>query len=319
MSAQMEASKSERARAKAPAKGSRAGDVSAPFAAELALSLALDEAMRGWQRGGELGFFIPVDEWAQVLAAAAATPKAEELIFPGAREARLAVFRGLPLAAYLRQHLGLDAAEVDPSQSQAGHAAPGTIASAEHRVASPGGGAGAHLPHAVGAAIAARTLKRREATLALAGAAAADTDDCHVALNFASVFRAPVVFLFRAEREGPAGQLVRRAAGYAIPAQQMSGDDPAAVQRRLGELMEAARQGKGPAILEVAQPAKRSADPAALASARRRVEDAFKEARQGRRPSPAALVQGVFTEPTWPLLAQARELAGEPAVSPEEV
>jgi 2-oxoisovalerate dehydrogenase E1 component alpha subunit len=320
MSAQLEPSKSERSRAKPPVKGAKASEPGLAFAAELALSQALDEAMLDWQRRGQLGSFVPAGEWAQVLAAVVAAAKPEELIFPGMREARLSVFRGLPIVDYLRQHLGLDAPGADPALSHAGHAGPGMIASAEHRIASPGGGAGAHLPQAVGAALAARTLGRPEATLALAGAAAADTDDCHVALNFAAVFRAPAVFVFRSERGDGDQSMVRRASGYAIPAEQIAGDDPAAVQRRLGELLEAARSGKGPAIVEVTQPVKRAvASAAALAQARGRVEAAFKEAQQGRRPSPAALVLGVFSELTWPLVAQARELAGEPAVSPEEV
>ncbi len=321
MAAQIELSKSERARAKPTVK--RVDDAKAiPFADDLALSIALDAAMLEWQRRGQLGFFVPVEEWAQVLAAAVAASRPEELIFPGVREGRVALLRGLPLVDYLRQHLGLDGADADPSQSQAGHAAPGTIASAKYRVASAGGGAGAHLPHAVGAALAARALERPEAVMALAGSAAADTDDCHVALNFSAVFRAPVVFLFRGE---PGGQLVRRASGYAIPAEQMSGDDPAAIQRRLGDLMSAARAGKGPAILEVAQPTKRPAElavelgSAAIAAARARCEEAFKEALRGRRPGLASVTLGVFSEPTWPLLAQARELAGEQPVNPEEV
>jgi hypothetical protein len=296
MAAQIELSKSERTRAKPLAK--RVGELSAktPFAEELALSLALDAAMLGWQRRGQLGFFVPVEEWAQVLAAAVAAVKPNELIFPGVREARLAIFRGLPLTEYLRQHLGLDAPDSDPSQSQAGHAAPGTIASARYRVASAGGGAGAHLPHAVGAASAARTLKRSEAVLALAGSAATESDDCHVALNFAAVFRAPVVFLFRAERSTPA------------------------------DLMAAARGGKGPAILEVAPPTKQATEligelggPGALASAGLRCEDAFREALEGRRPGLGSMIHGVFAEPSWPLLAQARDLAGETVVAPEEV
>jgi len=337
MAAQVELSKSERGRVKSQAK--HAGAAAAPpFAAELALSLALDAAMAAWQRRGQLGFFVPVEEWAQVLAAAVAATRPDELIFPGVREARLAVFRGFPLVDYLRQHLGLDAADSDPARSQAGHAAPGTIASAKYRVASPGGGAGAHLPQAVGAAMAARALKRSEAVVVLAGSAAADTDDCHVALNFAAVFRAPVVFLFRSERgatsehsrlTAQAGQITRRASGYAISAEQMSGDDPLALQQRLNDLLGAARAGKGPAILEVTQPTKRPADligelsalagPAALASARARCEEAFQEALQGRRPGLASLTQGVFSEPTWPLLEQAREAAGEQVINPEEV
>ncbi len=94
---------------------------------------------------------------------------------------------------------------------------------------------------------------------------------------------------------------------------------------RLSERMAAARAGKGPAILEVAAPSKRAPElagelpPGALASAGLRCEEAFTEALQGRRPGLASMVHGVFAEPSWPLLEQARELAGETVVAPEEV
>ena len=115
MSAQVERSKLERARATPSAK--RVGEAAAvPFAEELALSLSLDAAMLAWQRKGLLGFFVPTGEWAQILAAATAGARSDELIFPGVRESRLAIFRGLPLAEYLRQ-LGVNVPHrIEPRQ-----------------------------------------------------------------------------------------------------------------------------------------------------------------------------------------------------------
>src|SRR5581483_1340339 len=101
MSAQAELSKAERSRAKPPRAGKDPSPEGTAFSEQLALSTALDEAMLGWQRKGQLGFFVATGEWAQVLAAVAAAARPEELIFPGVREARLAVFRGLPLVDYL--------------------------------------------------------------------------------------------------------------------------------------------------------------------------------------------------------------------------
>lgn len=290
-----------------------------PFAAPIALSLALDERLALWQQRGQLGFFLPLGDWAGVLAAVCAATAPGDLLCPSARESRLAVFRGLPLADYLLQHLGLDASGSDPAQSLAGHALPGTIADAARRVTTPGGSPAAHLPHAVGAAMAARYLKRDEAVVALAGAVATDADDCHVALNFAAVFRAPVVFLFRGDSGRLPGEIAARALGYAVHAEEVNGSDLPAVQRRLESMLAAARAGKGPSVLEVTPPAPLEVEAAMLWQARTQCDAAFALAQRGRRPGLDSLTHGVLAQPTWPLDEELRIVRGEPLVPPEEI
>ncbi len=304
---------------KAKGKASPPTPWAAPIAEQVALSLALDQALARWPREGQVGFVLPVGEWAGVLAVAAASLHSTELVFPGLRESRIALFRGMPLEAVLRQHLGLDAPDADPETSLAGHALPGTLADAARRVAAPAGAPGAHLAHAVGAAFAARLQGRREAVLALAGVSALEGDDCHAALNFATVYQAPVVLLFRAERGATARLAVERAGGYALPASFVSGDDLGGLRGKLSDALTAAREGRGPTLIEVGGPSTPRVEQSLTVAAAARCAQAFAAARQGRLPAVASLVRGVFAEVTAPLEEQRRDLRGEPVVSPEEI
>src|ERR1700677_1296495 len=71
-------------------------------------SRCLDERMASWAKAGQLGFHLPALEWGGPLAAVAAALEPEDWLFPGPREARMALWRGLELPAFLAQHLGLE-------------------------------------------------------------------------------------------------------------------------------------------------------------------------------------------------------------------
>jgi hypothetical protein len=84
-------------------------------------------------------------------------------------------------------------------------------------------------------------------------------------------------------------------------------------------MLAAARDGKGPALVEVSPPAFPKVDEVALKVAAARCDRALIEAETGVYPAPASTLQGVFAEQTWSLVDQGRELAGERVVSPEEI
>src|SRR5262249_8322609 len=116
-------------------------------------------------------------------------------VFPGAREWYAALARGMPLTSYLHNAFG---SAHDPAK---GHSAPDHAPARRLKVVPPSGVIGAHLPQAVGAAWAAKIAKENVAVLALFGAEVSKSGDFHNAMNFAGVFKAPVVFV-RRTREG---------------------------------------------------------------------------------------------------------------------
>jgi 2-oxoisovalerate dehydrogenase E1 component alpha subunit len=116
-----------------------------------------------------------------------------------------------------------------------------------------------HGLHAVGLAYAAR--RRGEDTVALAfiGDGATSEGDFHEALNFAGVFKAPVVFLVQNNRyaisvplskQTAAPSFAHKGIGYGVRSEQVDGNDPVAVLAVLRHAVESARAGEGPFLVE---------------------------------------------------------------------
>lgn len=116
-----------------------------------------------------------------------------------------------------------------------------------------------HSLHAAGLAYAAR--RRGEDTVALAyvGDGGTSEGDFHEALNFAAVFKAPVVFLVQNNRyaisvplakQTAAPSLAHKGVGYGIRSEQVDGNDLVAVLSVLRHAVESARAGDGPFLVE---------------------------------------------------------------------
>jgi pyruvate dehydrogenase E1 component alpha subunit len=113
--------------------------------------------------------------------------------------------------------------------------------------------------HAVGFAAGEARQGRDTVALAFSGDGATSEGDFHEALNFAAVFRAPVVFFVQNNRyaisvplarQSVAPSLAHKAIGYGIPGEQVDGNDAAAVLAVLTHAVERARSGRGPALVE---------------------------------------------------------------------
>jgi 2-oxoisovalerate dehydrogenase E1 component alpha subunit len=115
------------------------------------------------------------------------------------------------------------------------------------------------LVHAVGFAHAARLRGEDTVVLALCGDGATSEGDFHEALNFAAVFRLPVVFFVQNNawaisvplaRQSAARSLAHKAIGYGMPGERVDGNDLAALLAVLGEAVDRARTGAGPSLVE---------------------------------------------------------------------
>ncbi|GAA4712011.1 pyruvate dehydrogenase (acetyl-transferring) E1 component subunit alpha [Phytohabitans rumicis] len=113
--------------------------------------------------------------------------------------------------------------------------------------------------HATGLAYAERRKGSGAIALAFIGDGATSEGDFHEALNFAAVFRAPVVFLVQnnryaisvpLERQSAAPSLAAKGIGYGVPAEQVDGNDPVAVLAVLTAAVAHARSGAGPFLVE---------------------------------------------------------------------
>ena len=115
------------------------------------------------------------------------------------------------------------------------------------------------LLHAVGLAHAAKLRGESTVVMALCGDGATSEGDFHEALNFAAVYRLPVVFFVQnnefaisvpLSRQTAAPSLAHKAVGYGMPGQRVDGNDVAALLSVLGEAVDRARAGEGPSLVE---------------------------------------------------------------------
>lgn len=284
------------------------------------------------QRRGVIGYHSASigDEAAIVGAALAMRPG--DWVFPSVREWYAALARGLPLGAYVHHAFG---SAQDPAK---GHSAPDHAPARAHRVVPPSGVAGAHLPQAVGAAWAAKIAREDVAVLALFGAEVAEGGDFHNAMNFAGVFKTPVVFVGRA---APGKALADRAVAYGLANAQVDGGDALAVFAVVKAALARAVDGKGATLIEVVMPsfpelASRdddafvggdlvdlgASDPLTrlrkaigaaapdVADVKRELDEAIAAAERAGAPSPATIFENVYAGVPAHLAAQRRNLTG---------
>ena len=115
------------------------------------------------------------------------------------------------------------------------------------------------LVHAVGVAHAARLKGEDTVVMALCGDGATSEGDFHEALNFAAVFKAPVVFFIQNNeyaisvplaRQTVAPSLAHKGMGYGVPGERADGNDLAGLLAVLGQAVDKARAGEGPQLVE---------------------------------------------------------------------
>jgi pyruvate dehydrogenase E1 component alpha subunit len=118
---------------------------------------------------------------------------------------------------------------------------------------------GAGLPVAVGAALSARIRGSDQVALSFFGDGASNIGTFHEALNMASTWRAPVVFIIENNLYGEYSplstttaveDLAERAKGHAMTGVIVDGQDVQAVHDTVGAAVVRARAGDGPTLVE---------------------------------------------------------------------
>jgi len=118
---------------------------------------------------------------------------------------------------------------------------------------------GAGPPLAVGAALSAKTLKTGAVTVCFFGDGAAAQGTVHEAMNLATVWKLPVVFVCENNQFAEStpwtyhcagSSIAERAAAYCMPGVLVQGDDVIAVWEAAEEAIGRARRGEGPSLIE---------------------------------------------------------------------
>lgn len=118
---------------------------------------------------------------------------------------------------------------------------------------------GSSMPIANGLALASQVRGDGRIAVANFGDGASNIGAFHEALNLASVWKLPVVFICQNNRYAEhtkysvgtsVDQVSKRAAGYGMPGVTVDGNDPIAMYQAAREAIERARSGHGPSLIE---------------------------------------------------------------------
>jgi pyruvate dehydrogenase E1 component alpha subunit len=118
---------------------------------------------------------------------------------------------------------------------------------------------GSNIPVAVGAALSAKIKGKDSVSVVYFGDGAANQGSLHEAMNLASIWQLPVIFVCENNRYAEstpveysvAGESVaKRAAGYDMPGVQADGQSAIEMWEVGGEAVRRARAGKGPTLIE---------------------------------------------------------------------
>jgi pyruvate dehydrogenase E1 component alpha subunit len=129
-----------------------------------------------------------------------------------------------------------------------------------HNKFSCSGIVGAGAPQACGAALAAKKRGKDWVAIAFFGEGAANQGAFHEALNLASLWRLPVIFVCEDNKYGisveksestSVASNAERAAAYGMPGVLVARNDAVEVCKAAGEAVARARRGEGPTLIEV--------------------------------------------------------------------
>jgi pyruvate dehydrogenase E1 component alpha subunit len=118
---------------------------------------------------------------------------------------------------------------------------------------------GSGIPTAVGIALALQMRRSDQVLLCFFGDGAANLGEFHEALNMASIWKLPVVFICENNQYGMSMSVRRsmniehistRALAYGIPGATVDGNDVLAVCQTVAAAVEHARSGAGPSLIE---------------------------------------------------------------------
>lgn len=211
---------------------------------KMVLGRRFDEQAAALAKQGRLAVYPSSRGQEACQIAAAMCLHAEDWLFPTYRDSMALAARRIDPVDILRTLAGDWHCGFDPAQH---HTAPQCTPLATQ------------LLHAAGLAHALARKATGAAVLALCGDGATSEGDFHEALNFAAVFRTPVIFLVQNNgfaisvplaRQSVAPSLAHKGVGYGIGSEQVDGNDPVAMLAVLDAARDHVLAGNGPVIVE---------------------------------------------------------------------
>ncbi|MBM7715128.1 pyruvate dehydrogenase E1 component alpha subunit [Bacillus thermophilus] len=211
---------------------------------QLTLMRTFDRKAINLQRQGRLGTYAPFEGQEAAQVGSALALQNDDWIFPTYRDHAATMTFGLPLETVLLYWNGR---------------AEGCIPPSGKRIFPPAVPLATQLPHAAGAAMAEQYKGTNNAVIVYFGDGSTSEGDFHEGMNFASIFKAPVVFFNQnnkyaisvpIERQMNSRTIAQKAVAYDIPGIRLDGNDIFAVYFETKKALERARNGEGPTLIE---------------------------------------------------------------------
>jgi pyruvate dehydrogenase E1 component alpha subunit len=210
----------------------------------MVLGRKFDERMLILQRQGKIGTFAPMKgQEAQV--GAVATLEQGDWLVPSFREGAAEIWQGKKMEGILLYYGGYNEGGLIPEGIDI---LPTSVP------------VGSQMLHAAGIGYAMKYRKEKNVVMTFFGDGATSQGDFHEAMNFASVFQVPAIFVCQnnhwaislpRSRQTHSRTIAQKALAYDMPGIQVDGNDILAVYKASRDAVERARSGGGPTFIEM--------------------------------------------------------------------
>jgi 2-oxoisovalerate dehydrogenase E1 component alpha subunit len=215
---------------------------------------AFDDTCMKLQRSGRIGFSIPNKGIEATQVGAASALRGDDWIFPSYRDFGMAMYHGITPLEMMHNMFGnaQDGAKGRQMPVHFSFLSPIRFVS----ISSP---IGTQIPQAVGAAYAMKLRGEDRLCLTSFGDGGTSSLGFHSGMNFAGVWKVPVIFLCQnngwaiscpVEAQTASQGFAIKAKAYGMPGFVVDGNDLLAVRKAVGEAAERARSGGGPTLIE---------------------------------------------------------------------
>jgi pyruvate dehydrogenase E1 component alpha subunit len=204
-----------------------------------------DQRMLRLQRQGRMGTFSPSTGQEAAACGPALAISERDWLVPAFRELGALLMRGVPLHRVLLFWGGYEEGNTFPNVAR-------TLPIAVI--------VGSQIPHAAGIGYAIKYRREKDAAaVCFFGDGATSEGDFHEGLNFAAVWKAPVVFICQNNqwaistpltKQTVSQTVAQKAIAYGIPGIQVDGNDPLAMYQATREALDRAYAGEGPTLIE---------------------------------------------------------------------
>ena len=210
----------------------------------MVLSREFDRRMMSLQRQGRIGTYPMLEGQEAVQIGSALALARNDFVFPSYREHGVQLARGVPVETVMSYWRGLPNDNWDIRALRMGIT---TVPIATQ------------LPHAVGYAYVTKLRAEDTVTAVYFGDGATSEVDFHSGMNFAGVWKAPVVFICSNnlyaisvpyEKQTASATIAQKAEAYGFPGVRVDGMDVLAVYQEVTRATARARAGEGPTLIE---------------------------------------------------------------------